>query len=393
MTKKLKLFTFFSLITPLSAICMERNWLQQKFSDFTKKMLNTTTYSYGTKDHLTSLACVFFMPNQLGKFILAQQRSNMKRFLKKNEADALEEIRKHYTIDPEIWQEQVIEKSQADLEFNLAAMGETGNNYNTSHDPNLPKEWVDGITKECNRHKFNIHNLNLIASHDPNDSFIATASDFLPNANNKYVPANITLSINAYNEHIAHGSALQLIQLAGPHEMTHLTQGHAILTENFLNLIAPIPTIPTYNQEIQPIPTYNEEIQLIDIYSPEEIQQKLEQLKKIKEDCDIRTQLIKSPLYSDLSTAKEKTADTLLSCDDAEIAKNYLSLKKMLNSQGLSMPYPANDNDIAVLDANWKTTLAIENSRKMLFLARYAPQRLIMHAYKKASDLFTKQEA
>jgi len=337
-------FAFLAFILSCPALCMEQSWLKKATSNFVNRMLNTTTYQYNSHEHLTSLACIFAMPQSIGQYILYKQRSNMKNFLRVNEANALEEIRKHYNIDPKIWQKQVIEKSQADREFNLQAMREPGNNYNTKHNPTLPIEWVTAIENECKRYNINVKNLNLAASHNENHTFYARARSTC-SENNTYIPATIALSIHNTKEY---SDIINLNQTAC-HEMTHITEGHALYITNLTELIAPIPLVEINGHYI----------------------------KQVKECIKIRKDLQASTSYKHYYCAGEKTADTLIPCDDKDMAQSYMRSKKICRSFGCLTSYPKNDNDIAVLDANWQTAQAIKESRQLYQLIKRNPLQFI----------------
>jgi hypothetical protein len=313
MIKNIKLVAFLPLIASLSTACMEKSWLERTVSHFAQSTLSAHTYDYGSFKHIATLACLFVLPNQMGQNILTQQRNNMKVFLKNNEANALEEIRKHYNIDPEIWKKSM-EQAKADQEFNLAAMRRMDVNYDTYHDPDLPQEWIAAIKNECKRHDININSFNLTFNQDARDACIASCETKCKKDNTIYSPATINLSKLNYQKYNYNPTVIAY------HEITHAIQAHHI-SNIYIHTVAV--TTSDYKQ-----------------------------LKMQKETLKI---LEKSIEYTSYRAAQEKTADTLIPCDDPKAAK--LRLKDNF--------YPNNLNDIAVLDANWKTSQAIKLSRQI----------------------------
>jgi hypothetical protein len=193
-------------------------------------MLNRHTYDYLSSKHIGTSLFLLLLPSELSLAILQKQRTNMVTFLRKNEADALEDVKKYWNFDQQTWL-NIMNETKEDIAFNLNALKDT-HNYNVPHDPNLPIECIIAAKNECNRYNFNINNLKLETSNDI-PLHVATTKTYKPDrtldGTKQYVPTEIN-----FNTHSISNLDPHTCQHIYTHEFTHITEGHNIQNKNIL---------------------------------------------------------------------------------------------------------------------------------------------------------------
>jgi hypothetical protein len=343
----LSLITFISLTISLPALCSEKNKFATTMSIHAQDMVSRHTYDYMSPKHIKTGLLLSLLPSQLSLAVLQKQRSNMVTFLRKNEAEALEDVRQYWNYDQETWS-NIMKNTEEDIAFNLNILKDS-HNYNALHDPNFPSEWIIAINNECKRHKFNINNLDLITTKD--DSKMLASADIAYESNgfaDTKIITSRSITLNVANEFIQNQSTTDLynrqLQHTATHEMTHHTQGHAPRTTNIL-----------WDKCLKPAfwQTTNFRAWLWGVDDLiEKANIETTQRKQLKEEFDC------SPTGKKHTAAKEKTADTLVACSDQQAAKNAYYYTRING-------YIDNNNDMKTIHANWQLTQAIEKRRDL----------------------------
>lgn len=340
----------------LSAICSEKSWLQSKLDAFTHKMVTRHTYEHNSFEHIRDRALLFVMQPNIAQGVLKLQRSNMQKFLRRNEENAIEDIVKEFNIDNQNWAIRADQLHKA-IEFNLKSMQQKGN-YNTKHDPLLPQDWVNALNHECARHAIFSENINFDAA-TISPTALAEAKNTQQNLSlTTYVPSSIGLNLTH-----AENNSLERTKQAATHEMVHTIEGHHLI-------------IRVVGYEISKA----SEILNVLENQREQLEQKINGInfnpfnavnqEQLQSDLDCVNTLIKKeykrihkqPVYKNLIAAIEKTADTLIACSDPAYAENYTYLVKTGELYGV---YEANHNDVIVLDTNWQMSQAITNFQQL----------------------------
>ena len=340
------------------------NFAEKKISEHTKRMLNTTTYQYGSFEHIRDLALLNVAPACVSQAILAQQRNNQLIFLEKNEENALEGVRNYWGLDKATWSD-ILEKNKQEHEFNLREMRKKTNHGGTFHNSSLPVTWTSALQYECRRHGCNPKNFNFSTTDDMNILACAFEKKQLPSG--AYNPAGIDFNLGyAFRPQ-------ESIDDSAAHEFTHIIRGHSLRNQNIIygageqikkkiehNWPKP-PNIPQYPSRWASIINPGQFQQEVEIFQEnlKEFERKLkekeifaaEQTEKIKAYS-------KSPAFIALTAAQEKTADTYIICIDPKAAQNVPTAVQYSG-------YTDNHNDMKVVHANWRATQSIENSKRL----------------------------
>lgn len=318
---------------------------EKKITAHSQRMMNTTTYTYGSFDHVRDLAVLSVLPTSISQAILSRQRNNMLNFLEKNEENALEGVKNHWGFDAAAWS-KILENNKKEHEFNLSEMRKKTNCGTAYHDVSLPTTWLEGVQHECSRYSFNADNFNLGTTDSMNA--LAYIIEKKRHASGAYNPTDI-----CFNPHYAFRSP-ESIHYSATHELTHVLKGHSLLRTNIaMGAAEKIRSdIAEYTEQNKPsfftfINPY---------YSTKEYTEKFAQFAENKiQQLDLYNN---SPEKLALIAAQEKTADTYVACTDPSVAKN---IPDVIRDSG----YIDNHNDMKVIHANWQATQAVENSQKL----------------------------
>lgn len=337
---KFSLVAFLSLIISLPTLCSEKNKFATTISIHAKDMVSRHTYDYMSPKHIKTGLLLSLLPSQLSLAVLQKQRSNMVTFLRKNEAEALEDVRQYWNYDQEIWS-NIMKKTEEDIAFNLNILKDS-HNYNALHDPNFPSEWITAINNECKRHKFNINNLGLITIKNDSKTLASAkiAYEYNGFTDTKIITSR-SITLNVANIFIQNQSTTDLynqqLQHAATHEMTHHTQGH---TPRAINILWDKCLKPAFWQTN----IFHDLIEKANIEAT--------QRKQLEEEFNC------SPTGKKYTAAIEKTADTLVACSDPQAAKNAYYFTRING-------YIDNNNDMKTIHANWQLTQAIEKRQRL----------------------------
>lgn len=334
----------------------EKNWVSRKMDDFTQNMLNRHTYANGSFEHLRDMGALFVMPKHCAQYILQQQRTNMLNFLKENEADALNCLKNEFNFDDEEWA-AMMTTIQKESEFNLAAMQQKSESK-AHRDPLLPSPWIDALKRECARHNLDDENVDFGITTDPNA--LACAGQTRPNVlSNIYHRSSVSLNVDKFNRYCF--LQKQKIDQTAAHEMMHTVKGDHIAMQVIYNqIIDKSEMVNDLRNKYKAAQNKYKSFSnfLFPKYSPKQLTEDLnwigEDLKK--EYAKIQELYGSSLAYKNWEAAFEKTADTTIPCIDPKIAGDVASLIGEYPTGG----YPANHNDLLVIDANWKTSRTIE---------------------------------
>jgi len=401
------IIALWNLGTP--TMCAEKNWLQRKADELANKLQHKadnlaqsmlTRHSY---THLLSFAylrdkaLLHFMPSHCAQYVLQKQRGNMLNFLKKNEENALEDVRKSLNLDEKTWSDLMttFEKEHA---LHLSEMKKE-NPSNAVHDKQLPPEWINDINHEAYRHNINPKRLNLGIIDDPTSKAYAhTYTERLCSGQYNH-PVHINLNIEAINwinksrkittktpllDAIVYALLRRNLRHTATHEFTHIVQGHDLRqkiisndlkkqTEELSKQLEELKNLEkALRKNIETIKIEQENLEkgwsVMIPYRLSNLEKKTEesriainiyeaQAKQLKEKSIKYQQSIEAYETASLTltAAQEKTADTYIPCIDKQAARNT-----RLNTVG----YLANCNDLRVIHANWQTDQAIENRDK-----------------------------
>ena len=309
-----KIIIAFSFLAIAPTICSEKNWLQQKVDTFAKKLVTRHTYKNNSLEHCRDralLLCV--LPAKVSQMVLQQQRLNMVKFLEENEINALEGIKKDFSINDQEWS-KIMNTIDTEVAFNRQSMRQKRWYYGTSHDPSLPDAWVTALNRECARYGILPENLNFVTTTNPNHfaaaqnyrSRLLLGISFL----STYYPGNVMLNLKSAQQ------SPQKLNRSAAHEIVHIIKNHG----NYCQII-------------------------------------IDEIYKSK-----NSKYTNHQAYKILIAAQEKTADTLVACTDAEYAHDYTDLvhKGLLNGV-----YPDNHNDVQVVHANWQLSEIITSSQQL----------------------------
>ena len=341
----LSLIAFVSLNTGVSIRCAENNRFTSAIAHYTQDMVNRHTYEYKSPEHIKTGLLLSLLPSHLSLAVLQTQRSNMVKFLRNNETEALEDVRKYWNFDQQKWS-TMMDQTKKDIKCSLNVLQDS-HNYNVPHDSSLPSEWITAINNECKRRKFNINNIKLDAKVANDDTFASTHVTYT-HYMNPDTKTDISTTITLYPENISRGKRPIIadshsLQHMATHEMTHVVEGHALYDVNIL-WDKQIPVHRETNIFRQWIWGIDDLIK--DIKTEETNNKLLEQNFKY------------SPAGQKWKAAKEKIADTLVACTDPQTAKNGYYRTE-------TNGYVDNNNDMKAMHANWQLTQAIEKRRDL----------------------------
>jgi len=331
------LFALLNLCTPLLSsennwslkkpITSHKNWFQSKIDAYSDKLITRHSYTHNSFEHVRDMALLHLLPAPIAQSILFAQRNNMKKFLLKNEENALEEVRQYFNIDQKEWS-GIISQAKKDCEFNLNEMRKD-QNFNTYHDPDV-NIFMPEIKNACKKYSINPKSLHFGAqTAKPNDT--ATAESFPPIQKTYYIPGKINLNKEFLVNRLLPAGYINHVAF---HELTHIIQGHLTQELTILNHLD-----IGYSFRIGKLNAY---IKYLD-----------------------------SIARKNLVAAQEKTADTFLSCSDPEVAKinathTQNSIINGYDGKVSQLGYPDNFNDMLVINTNWETSESIKKSRKTL---------------------------
>lgn len=212
------------------------NWFTSKIDAFSQKMVTRHSYTHNSFEHMRDMAILHLLPAPIAQATLFAQRNNMKKFLLKNEENALEGVRQYWGFDQKEWS-RIMSQIRKNREFNLSEMRKD-QDFNTYHDPSLPTIWIDTLKKECKRHDINPKSLNFGTMEKPGIG--AHAYEYLPSCNN-YNPGGINFNTNDFNKENYPKDEIRYI---AAHELMHIIQGHNSRAY-FLRPIRPVkPKLP-----------------------------------------------------------------------------------------------------------------------------------------------------
>ncbi len=175
---------------------------------------------------------------------------------------------------------------------------------NITHDETLPEHWVECIKNAMEKRGLDINNVNL---------FILESEKDLASCLNASI--NQPGAISLYKDYVTFRQPADL-KFVSNHEVTHLFSGHGTIRYCAC------------------------------AYIKEQIT-----ANNTKKDVNIDNKIVKSPAYTSLLLAQERTADILCTLEDsnsAEIAYKYLSTY-------FDCSYSGSYNYAAIINANWKT--------------------------------------
>jgi len=254
------------------------------------------------------------LPAKGSQMVLMQQRLNMVTFLEGNEKNALEGIKKDFTIDDQEWS-KIMNTIHKEVTFNQQAMRKKYSYIPSTHDASLPEAWVNALNRECARHGILPENLNFGTTANPNT--FANAQTNRPRlSSDGSVPITYFIAAVRLNLESAVQETPQYLNNTAGHELVHIIKNHGLRCCVIID----------------------------EIYTPKGL-----------EHTD-------SHAYKNLCAAQEKTADTLVACADAEYAHNYAHL---VNKDFLEGIYPDNHNDVETLHANWQLSEILTNSQQL----------------------------
>src|SRR5260221_7198736 len=135
-----------------------KNWFTRKINAFSQKMVTRHSYTHNSFEHIRDMAILHLLPAPIAQGTLYAQRENMKKFLLKNEENALEGVRQHFNIDQKEWS-GIMSQVKKDHEFNLSEMRKD-QNFNTYHDPAVNFVMPE-IKNACKKYSINLKSLNI----------------------------------------------------------------------------------------------------------------------------------------------------------------------------------------------------------------------------------------
>lgn len=381
-----KIIIIFHFLVLGSLVCSEKNSfekahtiVQNAIQRRSRIMMNTTTYRDGSFGQVRDSVLLFLLPGFTSQAILSYQRENMRHFLIKNEERALEGVREYWDLDKGPWKE-ILEQNRKEHERNLNQL-RSEQSINAPHDSSLPSQWLIPVQRECHRYQFNIKNLGLGVTNNPEaGAETSELADFSKKGINSAMNHSINVNYNLKYSNIPEN----VITHIATHELTHVIKGDNLLKQNITVLAAQKP-IDDKSKLIQERLKKCQEnsVSLWQILNPfydsaKQIEANAKELTEIQREIKeqeifFQNQIQKmkefpqSTEYKALVAAQEKTADTYVLCIDPAAAQRVPEAVKFDG-------YTQNHNDMKVMHNNWKVDQAIEKTKPLRKAIGYGDQ-------------------
>lgn len=369
--KKIVIVLCFVAIAPIT--CSEKGWLRNKVDSFAKQLVTRHTYEYHSWEHKRDKALLYVLPTTISQIVLKQQRSNMIRFLKQNEENALNSIKEELNFDEHSWS-NITQTIKQESEFNLNAMKNKENLNIKDQRDILPKFWTDALKEECSRYGTNHENLKMEQIIYHRDA-LGTGSNYRPNIQkNKYNPAAVGLSIS-YAEQYLKENSLERLLFCAIHEMTHVINNHMLVHLIIRDTIVQEHIMKNLTKKHTALLKEKDNLGFFEAINPfssaqkkldeniDKIEQNIEQ-ETIRQRKASETEFLfkwNSKGRKNLVAAQEKIADTLVSCMDP----NASALAFISICQDPLRGYPENHNDMKVIYENWRTSQKIAHFQEL----------------------------